>query len=140
VVLHVLEEKMFAPIVCHELYQKHLKSLLPGLLEQFSCLKHMLLTINEENVSTWVFDMINLAMMSLKEGENSELWNMHMNSWSNKEAIHNGVRCDGCGISPIQGIRYKCSVCPNFDLCPNCESTGKHPISHPLLKMIRPTC
>jgi len=140
VVLHVLEEKMFAPIVCHELYQKHLKSLLPGLLEQFSCLKHMLLTINEENVSTWVFDMINLAMMSLKEGENSELWNMHMNSWSNKEAIHNGVRCDGCGISPIQGIRYKCSVCPNFDLCSNCESTGKHPISHPLLKMIRPTC
>jgi hypothetical protein len=26
------------------------------------------------------------------------------------KSIHHGVRCDGCGIKPIVGIRYKSSV------------------------------
>ena len=26
------------------------------------------------------------------------------------------VRCEGCGVSPIVGVRYKCSGCPNFRL------------------------
>lgn len=34
---------------------------------------------------------------------------------------HPSVSCDGCGVDPIKGIRYKCSVCPNFDFCANCE-------------------
>ncbi len=33
---------------------------------------------------------------------------------------HN-VACDGCGVHPIIGIRYKCSVCENFDYCEMCE-------------------
>lgn len=28
--------------------------------------------------------------------------------------------CNGCQ-SEIKGIRYKCSVCENFDFCENCE-------------------
>ena len=27
---------------------------------------------------------------------------------------HRGIICDGCGASPITGIRFKCSVCPDF--------------------------
>lgn len=34
--------------------------------------------------------------------------------------IHEQVNCDGCCQSPLQGIRYKCVSCPNFDLCTNC--------------------
>jgi len=142
VVFDVLEEDMFAPIVCHELYQKYVKELLPGLLEQFSCMKHVLLSINEEAVGTWVSDMINLVVMSLGlgEDENNGLWDMytHMNSCSNQEAIHNGVKCDGCGVYPIRGIRYKCSVCVNFDLCSECESLQKHYDGHPLVKINQP--
>jgi len=31
------------------------------------------------------------------------------------------------------GIRYKCSVCPDYDLCETCEATSDHP--HPFLKI-----
>jgi len=52
--------------------------------------------------------------------------------------IHEGVTCDICLISPIVGIRYKCSVCPDFDLCQECQTTGQHSKDHPLTKIVDP--
>jgi len=52
--------------------------------------------------------------------------------------LHEGVVCDGCGMSPVVGVRFKCAVCPDFDLCEVCESSGKHDASHPLMKMKSP--
>jgi hypothetical protein len=46
------------------------------------------------------------------------------------------VACDGCGISPITGIRYKCCVCRNFDYCEICEERLGH--EHPFIKILRP--
>ena len=43
----------------------------------------------------------------------------------------------GCQ-GPVCGIRYKCSVCFDFDLCEKCESTNQHPPTHPLLKISVP--
>jgi len=37
------------------------------------------------------------------------------------------VECDGCGVSPIVGPRYKCSVRKNFDFCSKCEERRDHP-------------
>jgi len=51
--------------------------------------------------------------------------------------IHYNVVCDGCGMNPIQGTRYKCTVCHNYDLCGNCEGKNQHPPSHDLIKMKR---
>lgn len=48
-------------------------------------------------------------------------------------AIHDDIVCDQCGMSPIKGVRYNCSVCHNYDLCELCESKGTHP--HPMLKI-----
>ncbi|KAI9026363.1 hypothetical protein DFJ74DRAFT_37042 [Hyaloraphidium curvatum] len=31
-----------------------------------------------------------------------------------------GVVCDGCEASPIVGNRFKCTTCPDYDLCSNC--------------------
>jgi len=47
--------------------------------------------------------------------------------------VHSAVRCDGCNVSPIVGARFKCSVCPDFDLCGSCEAKGCHPSDHPLI-------
>jgi len=53
-------------------------------------------------------------------------------------AIHANVACDSCNQLPLLGTRFKCAVCPNFDLCETCEQKGNHPIDHPLLKIREP--
>jgi len=46
--------------------------------------------------------------------------------------VHEMVTCDGCGLSPIRGARWKCRVCGDFDLCDVCHSqfraTGQYHI------------
>lgn len=51
--------------------------------------------------------------------------------------IHPHVTCDGCGMAPIRGLRFKCAVCPDFDLCSACETKipATHPAEHPFLRM-----
>ena len=44
-----------------------------------------------------------------------------------------GVVCDGCD-GKIFGIRYKCTRCPDFDLCSSCEGKGLHQ-EHRKIKM-----
>ncbi len=47
-----------------------------------------------------------------------------------KKVLHYHVKCDGCGMEPIEGIRYKCKTCNNFDYCESCHKknleTHKH--------------
>jgi len=51
---------------------------------------------------------------------------------------HEGIYCDVCEF-PITGIRYKCSVCRDYDLCEDCERLENvHNIEHPLLKIRTP--
>lgn len=47
--------------------------------------------------------------------------------------IHHRVQCDVCNVCPIVGVRYKCSVLQDYDLCEKCEATVDHP--YPLLKI-----
>ena len=54
---------------------------------------------------------------------------------SNFRNIHFGVACNGCGVSPILGCRYKCSVCDDYDLCEECEKKMAEEHGHNFLKL-----
>ncbi len=51
--------------------------------------------------------------------------------------VHHGITCDGCDMSPIEGVRYKCMSCADFDLCEHCEQNGVHE-HHTFLKLKQP--
>jgi len=53
-----------------------------------------------------------------------------------RQSVHERVECDGCGVAPITGARYKCTVCKNFDYCEKCEQSKGHP--HAFLKINNP--
>ncbi|VUC20246.1 unnamed protein product [Clonostachys rosea] len=65
-----------------------------------------------------------------------------------QQAIHTGVYCDGpvcartsaCTSHYIRGIRYKCAVCHDVDLCETCEASpeNKHNKTHPMIKFKTP--
>jgi hypothetical protein len=48
--------------------------------------------------------------------------------------VHHGFHCDGCGMFPIVGIRYRCHTCPDFDFCETCEQLRGEEHGHPLIK------
>lgn len=50
--------------------------------------------------------------------------------------LHPGVTCDGCE-GPVAGTRFKCTVCPDYDLCLTCQGKGLHK-EHPLLPIFHP--
>lgn len=54
----------------------------------------------------------------------------------NSEVVHTHVTCDECLASPIVGVRYKCVVCADFDVCATCEAKTTH--AHPFLKIKYP--
>lgn len=50
--------------------------------------------------------------------------------------VHDGITCDGCNEGPIIGIRYKCTMCYDYDLCAICEEKLNH--AHPMVKLRTP--
>ncbi|CAH8579132.1 unnamed protein product [Schistosoma turkestanicum] len=48
--------------------------------------------------------------------------------------IRHNVRCEGCKREPINGLRYKCTRCPHYNLCQDCfwigVTTDQHTNAH----------
>ena len=44
--------------------------------------------------------------------------------------LHTDVVCDSCRENGIQGMRWKCMKCYDFDLCTVCYMAGKHDLTH----------
>lgn len=51
--------------------------------------------------------------------------------------VHRGITCDECHMSPIRGIRYKCTVRDDYDLCESCEAKQVQP--YPMVKIVNPS-
>ncbi|KAG5886403.1 hypothetical protein JTB14_030762 [Gonioctena quinquepunctata] len=41
------------------------------------------------------------------------------------------IVCDGCKSQGISGMRYKCTICYDYDLCYMCYHGDKHNLTHP---------
>ena len=55
---------------------------------------------------------------------------------SGEGQVHPLVTCDGCD-GEVFGSRFKCSVCPDYDLCSACEGKGLH-AHHQLIRTRNP--
>lgn len=56
------------------------------------------------------------------------------------EPVHPKVRCDVCGVTPLIGHRWKCSQCPDYDMCNTCytQRRGSHHVEHSFLHITAP--
>ncbi|KAF4665733.1 hypothetical protein FOL46_003499 [Perkinsus olseni] len=57
------------------------------------------------------------------------------------ELVHYGSTCDGCGVSPIVGRRYKCNYCAEYELCSRCfkePANKQHRLEHLFTLIARP--
>ncbi|XP_035392240.1 E3 ubiquitin-protein ligase MIB2 [Electrophorus electricus] len=43
---------------------------------------------------------------------------------------HSNIICDSCKKHGIMGMRWKCKVCFDYDLCTHCYMNNKHDLSH----------
>ncbi|KAG9465340.1 hypothetical protein GDO78_018488 [Eleutherodactylus coqui] len=50
---------------------------------------------------------------------------VHCASENTPNVVHPNVTCDGCE-GPVVGNRFKCLICPDYDLCSTCETKGIH--------------
>ena len=50
-------------------------------------------------------------------------------------SVHNGITCNGCNQQNIKGIRYKCTICPEFNYCEKCEEKLGEKHLHPFFKL-----
>ncbi|CAF0921093.1 unnamed protein product [Didymodactylos carnosus] len=54
-----------------------------------------------------------------------------------RDNIHENVTCNGCSEPSFRGLRFKCDICPDYDLCQRCASngviTGTHKSDHPII-------
>jgi hypothetical protein len=55
-------------------------------------------------------------------------------SADDSSVVHDRVTCDECGICPITGVRYKCLVRDDFDLCSACETANPQPFAMMMTK------
>merc|ERR1712236_89152 len=76
-------------------------------------------------------------VVSVKSQKIEENIKKGKNDAKNENQIHAGVTCDSCEKQPIEGYRYKCVVCDDYDLCGICEAAGRHP-GHNMMRIANP--
>ncbi|KAL3312912.1 E3 ubiquitin-protein ligase mib1 [Cichlidogyrus casuarinus] len=51
---------------------------------------------------------------------------------------HPDTVCESCKETPIYGIRWKCILCSNIDLCSACYHSDKHSLNHRFMRISMP--
>lgn len=90
---------------------------------------------DDQNPDEWYND--NSQAPRQRTGENivTLLFRVSEDNARRNAYVHRGCQCNGCGMVPIRGIRYRCANCADFDLCEVCESQGLHNKTHVFYKV-----
>ena len=62
---------------------------------------------------------------TIKDDDTSSSSSSSSEDEKKEKSVHYGVTCDGCQ-GHVVGTRFKCMICPDYDLCSTCESKGVH--------------
>ena len=93
---------------------------------------------NEILISNYI-EKLNKLEEDRKNQFQTELSKLSKVSMSSCNTIHNGIKCEKCNKCPIQGIRYKCTICNNYNLCETCEELNSiekfHNQEHDFIRM-----
>jgi len=126
----VLNQPDFAAITQHEFYVNILSKKLWCLTSLIENYRSTLLSFSEEQVTSYIPQLLGVMRSVEMDLPNVQgmfpTWFAFMKCDNRKtpkpdmnEAVthvHHNIRCDKCKVTPIKGARFKCCVCPNFDL------------------------
>jgi hypothetical protein len=92
-------------------------------------------TVDDQSVFSWRDG--NNDGSPTREGQNllNLLYHIAEDQARRDGYIHRGVTCNSCGAMPIQGIRYRCANCIDYDLCETCEAMQVHIKTHLFYKV-----
>ena len=60
-----------------------------------------------------------------EDKQESEVERISREKVTYRSNIHKNVKCDMCGMDPIQGIRFKSVTKEDYDVCIDCEAASK---------------
>ncbi|KAJ1128282.1 hypothetical protein NDU88_006661 [Pleurodeles waltl] len=76
-------------------------------------------------------DVFCVYIKEKKEGRKRE-FHGHCSQERPPNMVHPNVICDGCD-GPVVGNRFKCTICPDYDLCSTCKAKGLHKEHHMIM-------
>jgi hypothetical protein len=94
------------------------------LLKELSAKIELLTDIVDQGFHTIKSDIENIQVTETKVSS------LNIQKSFSEGTVH-GAYCDLCNKMPIKGRRFKCLICPNFDLCESCEGANIH--KHPMM-------
>ncbi|KAI2601939.1 EF-hand [Hypoxylon sp. NC1633] len=90
---------------------------------------------DDQNPDEWYNDTAQAPRQRTGENIVTLLFRVSEDNARRNAYMHRGCQCNGCGMVPIRGIRYRCANCADFDLCEVCESQGMHNKTHVFYKV-----
>ncbi|KAI1448892.1 EF-hand [Annulohypoxylon stygium] len=91
--------------------------------------------LDDQNPDEWYNDSSQAPRQRTGENIVTLLFRVSEDNARRNAYVHRGCQCNGCGMVPIRGIRYRCANCADFDLCEVCESQGLHNKTHVFYKV-----
>ncbi|OTB02934.1 hypothetical protein M426DRAFT_322179 [Hypoxylon sp. CI-4A] len=89
----------------------------------------------DQNTDEWYNDTSQAPRQRTGENIVTLLFRVSEDNARRNAYVHRGCQCNGCGMVPIRGVRYRCANCADFDLCEVCESQGLHNRTHIFYKV-----